>query len=107
MPRCSLASGSCCRRPNGASVAVAQPLSSCVRRQSRGAEWGGHRAVDHEADVELVVGEIREVGLGDLGSEVALQNAHVLWAYSKRDQRAGVAEHSITNVRRELGHVLV
>jgi hypothetical protein len=83
-----------------------------ARRQPLGRECGcaerdRRRSIDHELQIDVVVGELHEVDLVKHVGELAREIGRILGADAKGDNRPGIAQDCASHVRLQLVHVLV
>jgi hypothetical protein len=69
----------------------------------------GHRGrpVDHELQVDAVIGQLYEVSFVEYLGELAGKVGGIFGAHAERDDSAGVAEDRMAHIRFELVQVLV
>ena len=77
------------------------------RRQRRRAERPRRRAVDHELEIYLVVGQVHEIEGQKDRLKLAREKRCVFGADAEGDQRASVAEHGVADVGIKLREILV
>src|SRR6266849_9431752 len=78
-----------------------------TRGQRHRAERFRWHAIDHELEVDAVVGELHEVDLLEFIYKLALKIGCVLGAHPEGDEGSDVAQNRVPDVRLKLVQVLV
>ena len=77
------------------------------RIQSFRAEWLGGHPVDHQLQIDVVIGEVHDVEHFEARRELPSQYDGVIRPCPERHESAGISEHRVANVVLQLVKVLV
>src|SRR5436190_10054902 len=73
-----------------------------LRRQGEGAERLGGSAIDQELDIDVVVGEVDEIGFSEGGIKLLGQKLGVFDSYPERNEGSGVSQDGCPELLVEL-----